>query len=163
MLSSNDQLTGARPSRRGASAVGPSPYDLVQERAVALTAGSDQRTREWAVAVACNLLNRCHGRQVRPMFGGLMDRWPSPEAMAEADATELEEVLRPLGFASRRAKSLIAMSREASAGLPAESWTGCGPYALASVRTFARGDHRAPTDDPWVRKYQEWIEGEKSD
>ena len=42
---------------------------------------------------------------------GLFERWPDAEAMAGADPSELEEVLRPTGFFRAKARSLTGIGR----------------------------------------------------
>ncbi|HVM67335.1 MAG TPA: endonuclease III [Acidimicrobiales bacterium] len=41
----------------------------------------------------------------------LFARWPTPEALAAADVTELEEVIHSTGFFRSKAKSLVGMAR----------------------------------------------------
>ena len=135
-----------------------SPFDLVQERLLAKVdeRSGSQREREWAVAVACALLNRCHGRQVRGLDLRLLELWPGPEIMAAADPETLARNLRPLGFQNRRAAALIALSKDCAAQLPAEAWRGCGPYAIASIKAFTREDLSDDAGDPWVRRWIDW-------
>jgi len=42
----------------------------------------------------------------------LFARWPTPQALAEADRAELEEVIRPTGFFRNKAAALQRLSRQ---------------------------------------------------
>lgn len=42
----------------------------------------------------------------------LFARWPTPQALAEADRAELEEVIRPTGFFRNKAAALQGLSRQ---------------------------------------------------
>ena len=84
----------------------------------------------WQMLVCCILLNLTHRRQVDKVREELFDRWPTPEHMMEANETELAELLKPLGFYNKRAKTLIKMSKQ---------WV---------------------TDDPtWIHVGMQWIRG----
>ena len=58
------------------------------------------------------LAAQCTDAKVNTVTPELFRRWPSPEAMAEADAAEVEALVHPLGFFRQKAKSLIEMSRD---------------------------------------------------
>lgn len=49
---------------------------------------------------------------VNKVTPALFTRWPGPEALAEADRGELEEVIRPTGFFRNKAASLQGLSRQ---------------------------------------------------
>ncbi|TFY78448.1 hypothetical protein EWM64_g5565 [Hericium alpestre] len=53
----------------------------------------------WRVLVAVMLLNKTAGRHAIPVFWSIMERWPSAEAMADADVAELVECIPPAGTA----------------------------------------------------------------
>lgn len=112
--------------------------------------------RTWAVLVACALLNKTHGRQVRPMVEDLLRRWPTPIEMAVADESDLIEVLRPLGLYRRRAATLKQLSADRAIGKAPNACRWCGPYAQASVMIVVHGAIDVATDDPWLLKYLEW-------
>jgi methyl-CpG-binding domain protein 4 len=128
-----------------------SPFDLVQEFAASV------EPAEWRVMVACLMLNRTHGRQVRPMVTELFERAPTPEAAVRAvDAGELDHLLRPLGFINRRKRALRAMAVDYCAGKRRASCYGTGDYCTDSLRIFVDGETDVATDDPWLKKYLEW-------
>ncbi|KAG2038317.1 hypothetical protein BDR03DRAFT_955141 [Suillus americanus] len=65
----------------------------------------------WQLLIAVKLLNVTTGRYAIPVFWKLMDRWPIPRDMIEADNGELVNILRPLGLYNKRAAWLKEMSQ----------------------------------------------------
>lgn len=127
-----------------------SPYNLVQEWA------AERADPVWSVIVACSLLNRTHGRQVRPMVEAFFERFPTPDAVLLATDQELAERLRPLGLYNRRLRTLRHMAAEYVRGTPLDHLPGVGDYAIASVKIFVLHENDVVTDDPWLNKYLEW-------
>ncbi|KAH9059820.1 DNA glycosylase, partial [Lactarius vividus] len=138
----------------------------------------------WKLLVAVMLLNKTAGRVAVPIFWKLMERWPTPEALAQADHAELEDCIRCLGLQSTRAKRLIALSaayldspeqqhpregqepsttatkkRRPEAPTPVSHLPGSGPYALDSYRIYCGGPGAwrtvMPRDKELVR-YIKW-------
>lgn len=148
---------------------GRSPYNLLQEQQVGRPFGV------WRILAVCQLLNRTHGRQVRPLadeaYGApVFARWSSPHAMQLSDATELRTMIKPLGFSEQRTNNLRTMSRQYNALLAAdgafwrghangewcEALAGCGRYARESLDLIVYGVLSAPTTDHWLSKYRSW-------
>ncbi|ETW78462.1 hypothetical protein HETIRDRAFT_241856, partial [Heterobasidion irregulare TC 32-1] len=65
----------------------------------------------WRMLVAVTLLNKTAGTHALPIFWHLMDKWPSPSALARADVTEVVDAIRSLGLQATRGARLVAMSR----------------------------------------------------
>src|SRR4051812_23065196 len=61
----------------------------------------------------------------------LFRRWPTPDALAAADITELETVLQPTGFFRQKAKSVQGMARALC-----ERFGGEVPHALEDLVTL---------------------------
>ena len=113
---------------------------------------------EWAMLIGCVLLNRTNGLQVERIVWDLLDRWPTPRALARAD-TDLEELIRPLGLWRRRAENMRSFSGwwvrcgwgRSKRWLPARDRLleapGLGPYAVASYRVFVLGEDQVETED----------------
>ncbi len=57
--------------------------------------------------IATCLLNQTRGRQAVPLFWQLIVRWPTAEALRDADLTELTDFLQPIGLHRRRAQRLV--------------------------------------------------------
>ncbi len=53
---------------------------------------------------------QCTDQRVNMVTPKLFARYPTPEALAAADAAELEEIIRPTGFFRNKAKSLVGMA-----------------------------------------------------
>ncbi len=58
------------------------------------------------------LAAQCTDAKVNTVTPELFRRWPTPEAMAQADPAEVEALVHPLGFFRQKARSLIEMSRD---------------------------------------------------
>jgi len=112
----------------------------------------------WKSQVSCILLNCTRRAQVDGIRDALFDRYPTAIAMSQADPLELAEVLRPLGFYNRRAKSLIRFSREWSEMRwkhPRELH-GIGEYAAASWNIFYEDKLATEPNDGVLVKYVRW-------
>jgi endonuclease III len=140
-----------------------SPFNTLQEQQLG------KPYAPWRILVCCTLLNRTHGRQVRPMVEALFEQWPTPHTfghMTETDKLDLIDLIRPLGFANRRSESLLAMSRQYhSMGRLIEEqvdsrWvvglSGCGQYAKDSIDIFVYGKTPDTVSDHWLSQYVEW-------
>ncbi|TFK52084.1 hypothetical protein OE88DRAFT_1658875 [Heliocybe sulcata] len=64
----------------------------------------------WKLLVATMFLNKTAGRISIPIFWEVMKRWATPQELSLADATELIELIKPLGLQHQRAKRLIQLS-----------------------------------------------------
>lgn len=103
--------------------------------------------------VGCVLVNRAAWAVARGAHATLRSRWPSAAALADADAADVEAVVRVLGFGSRRAASIVAMARAWIDRGPPRTRTevlalpGLGPYAADSWEMFVAGRRDVePTD-----------------
>lgn len=109
-----------------------SPHGLLQEQFV-----SD----EWMVLVCCLLLNRTTRKQVDKVLPVFVQLCPTPAQLLAVSETDLAVLIKPLGFSTRRAKTLRAMT---DAYLHA-AWTnvrelpGVGEYAGRAHDIFCRG------------------------
>jgi len=150
-----------------------SPLNLVQEQQL----GKPYEC--WRILVCCALLNRTHGRQVRPMLDELFAKYPSPAAMigsTSAKTEHLVNLLRPLGLYNRRMKMLYQLSaaylelwreREPRFGAVDASWAeglpGCGPYAIDSLNIFVYGILENVSSDTWLNQYIDWRKNGQSE
>jgi len=60
--------------------------------------------------VATILSAQCTDARVNQTVPGLFQRYPSPQAMAQADPAELEALIKPCGFYHNKAKSILGAS-----------------------------------------------------
>ena len=110
-----------------------SPYGLIQE---------DLWPNEWAILVACMLLNCTTRKTMERIFPALMTKYPDARSMAAANHDELSRMISCLGFGNRRAGNLINMSREYTKGKwkhPSEL-PGVGEYASAAWEIFVKNE-----------------------
>ncbi len=68
-------------------------------------------TTPWELLVATVLSAQCTDERVNAVTPELFRRWPDPEALAEADPEDLEQVIRPTGFYRNKARHLIQCAR----------------------------------------------------
>ena len=112
----------------------------------------------WKMLVCCVLLNRTKGTTVKKIIYALFEKYPYAYAMSQADPSELAELLRPLGFQNRRAKTLIKLSEKCcSAGWKdrVDELPGGGKYAVDSWEIFQKGSLDIEVEDKELRKYLE--------
>ena len=70
----------------------------------------EYRGDPWKLAVMARLSAQCTDARVNIVSRELFERYPTAEAMACADLTELEEIVRPCGLFRTKAKSIKEMS-----------------------------------------------------
>lgn len=108
----------------------------------------------YRIFLAEMLLVRTRTDVVADHFERIASRYPTIEALAFADETELREALRPLGL-SKRIPYLIKAARyiwENHGGeIPADGESllkvpGVGAYTAAAILTFAYGQRLVPAD-----------------
>ena len=68
--------------------------------------------------IATCLLNQTRGRQAVPLFWRLICRWPTAEALRDADLQELTDFLQPIGLHRVRAQRLKDLGRRFSEDPP---------------------------------------------
>ena len=118
----------------------------------------DDKLNEWRVLVACVCLNLASARVARGIVMRILERWPTPAHIQDAEIFDLESVLEPLGFAKRRAayiKDISTRMHEVDSGkLELEALSGVGPYALESVKVFCHNELPRECAD---RKVAAWV------
>jgi methyl-CpG-binding domain protein 4 len=132
-----------------------SPYELLQEI---------YYSNPWKSQVCCILLNCTRRQQVDGVRESLFRRYPDPIEMGNADPADLAQLLKPLGFYNRRAKSLIRFSQEWTD----KDWThprelyGIGEYAAASWDIFYENKLDIEPKDGVLVKYLQWKRQQRS-
>jgi endonuclease III len=122
----------------------------------------------WQMLVVCQMLNQTSWKQVdacRPLF---FDRWPNALAVVGAEQSQIVEVIRPLGFYNRRAKSIRAFSEAWLQALiewpnptdipvqTLDKMPGIGKYALDSWKIFQLKDFTTDATDKVLVQYLEY-------
>jgi len=128
-----------------------SPYSLIQE---------DLFPDEWAILVACVMLNCTQRRQVERVLPTFLSLWPTARALSDADVADVSALVTPLGFGNRRAVTLIGLSRDylRPGWVDSRDLLGVGQYAGRAHDIFCRGiiGDEPPRDHALVR-YWEWL------
>lgn len=86
-------------------------------------------------------------------------KYPTPEAMSQAEFDDLSQIVAPLGFRNRRTKNLIEMSKHflGSNWKHARELPGIGDYGAAAWDIFVLG--KLPPECPKdgaLRNYYNW-------
>jgi len=124
-----------------------SPLRLLQEQLAATP---------WRMLVACLLLNRTRGTQVRRVVWALLRAWGGPGGLVGVSDAWLEAILRPLGLWRRRACLLRRFDRALAEGVPLGNLPGVGAYARDSLRIFVDGDIDVEPTDGLLAAYVRW-------
>lgn len=127
-----------------------SPYNLIQEWV------DRDIYYPWRVLVTCVLLNKTHGRQVRPIFMKLFELCKTPETTIEIPVEQIVEILRPLGLQNVRAKRLRELSADYLQRRPMREMRGVGQYAIDAYAVFCNGRTDIEPEDTWLKPYVEW-------
>lgn len=136
-----------------------SPYSLIQE-----DIWSSRPESEWLILISCMMLNCTNRRQVDKILPEFIRRWPKPIDVLNADHDEIKTLCKPLGFASRRTKNIVMMTKMylASPWTYAGELPGIGSYAARAWEIFCHGElgDEPPTDHA-LTKYWKWCKASK--
>ena len=128
-----------------------SPFNLVQEPYFG---------DEWKILICCQLLNMTTHMQVRNILHELFRKYPGPVSMVHAKEDELKDLLRPLGFYNKRAKTLVRFSHEylTKKWKTARELHGIGKYGDDAWHIFCVGDWKnIEPNDQALNKYHTWL------
>lgn len=132
-----------------------SPYCLMQE---------SLWPNEWLILVSCVMLNRTKRKQVEKIFPEFLKRFKTCESILRAERSEIEELLRPLGFKKRRTQTLykLATAYLSWDRTDVKTLPGIGEYASRAWEIFVRNE--LGSDEPqdgalklywlWRRKHE---------
>mgnify|MGYP003657283686 CR=1 FL=1 len=140
-----------------------SPYNTRQEQ---------YRDDPWKMLMICFMLNQTSHKQVDQIRDAFFNRFPNPESLTAASESEIAEMIRPLGFYNRRAKSWKLFSEQWIAAVDKFGGTdispeelskmrGIGKYALDSWKVFQLYDYDIEVDDHVLNWYVDWARVEK--
>ena len=102
----------------------------------------------WKMLCCCIMLNLCRRTTIDTVRHELFKRYPTPQAMIDADEKEIADLLEPLGFYNKRAKTLQRMSEGYLNGFKnVKELYGVGNYASDSLELFQNNNRDInPTD-----------------
>lgn len=128
-----------------------SPHGLIQE---------SLWPDEWRILISCLLLNLTTRKQVDKVIDRLFHKYPGPCSMSTANDDDLYDIVKSLGLANKRVKTLKRFSLE----YMTKKWSspkelfGCGKYADDAWRIFCLGDWCAvEPQDHALNKYHDWL------
>lgn len=128
-----------------------SPYKLIQE---------DLYEDPWKVLVACVFCNLTRRNTAEPLLWEFFSDYPTPFAASSADIKQLENLLKPIGLSSRRAKTLKKMSSEYITidwKEPIDLY-GIGKYGNDAWKIFCTNDWKSVTPkDHALNWYHTWL------
>ena len=130
-----------------------SPYGLLEE---------DLYQDPWKLLIACMLLNKTSGKQVRSVIWNFFKLCPNPESAIETEISEIEKLIQPLGLFRKRAVALKRFSEEYMKDDwqdPSELY-GIGKYASDAYKIFCLGKWKpdeVEPDDKDLQKYIVWL------
>lgn len=114
-----------------------------------------QVSNSWEMFVGCIMLNQTGRKPVKRILPEFLSRWPTAQSLAIADLAEVEELVRPLGMASVRARRLIKMSQDYLEWdmKDPRSLYGIGKYGSDSYEIFFRNNLDCQPTDKELKKY----------
>ena len=108
-----------------------------------------RKTRDpYAILVSEVMLQQTQVERVIPRWRAWLERWPTPDALAEASPADVIREWQGLGY-NRRAVSLHRAAQVVAAtGWPDDltELPGVGPYTAAAIRNQAYGEPVLPVD-----------------
>ena len=115
---------------------------------------------KWQHMVGVICLNQTYRKQVKQVLPKLFKRYPNPKAYLRGKLKTQENMLKPLGMWSVRAKRLRQMSKEYLTwdGIEASDLHGIGKYGSDSYKIFYKNEIPNDVQDKELKKYIENLE-----
>eukprot|EP00250_Pteridium_aquilinum_P000900 c11078_g1_i1 orf=179-1912(+) len=114
----------------------------------------------WKVLVACMLLNKTSGTQMRRVIWDLFALCPTPDAAVAVETEKIEDVIRPLGLQRKRACMIQKFSKD----YLGKEWVnvgelhGIGKYATDAYAIFCEGRWReVKPEDHKLNDYWQYL------
>ena len=110
---------------------------------------------KWQHMVGVICLNQTYRKQVKEGLPKLFKRYPNPKAYLRGRLKTQENMLKPLGMWSVRAKRLRQMSKEYLTwdGVEASDLHGIGKYGSDSYKIFYKNEIPNDVQDKELKKY----------
>ena len=110
---------------------------------------------KWQHMVGVICLNQTYRKQVKEVLPKLFKRYPNPKAYLRGRLKTQENMLKPLGMWSVRAKRLRQMSKEYLKwdGIEASDLHGIGKYGSDSYKIFYKNEIPNDVQDKELKKY----------
>ncbi len=110
---------------------------------------------KWQHMVGVICLNQTYRKQVKEILPKLFKRYPNPKAFLRGRLKTQENMLKPLGMWSVRARRLRQMSKDFLTwdGVEASDLHGIGKYGSDSYKIFYKNEIPVDVQDKELRKY----------
>ena len=110
---------------------------------------------KWQHMVGVICLNQTYRKQVKLVLPKLFKKYPNPKAYLRGRLKTQENMLKPLGMWSVRAKRLRQMSKEYLTwdGIEASDLHGIGKYGSDSYKIFYKNEIPNDVQDKELKKY----------
>ena len=110
---------------------------------------------KWQHMVGVICLNQTYRKQVKEILPKLFKRYPNPKAFLRGRLKTQENMLKPLGMWSVRARRLRQMSKDFLTwnGKEASDLHGIGKYGSDSYKIFYKDEIPSDVQDKELRKY----------
>ena len=110
---------------------------------------------KWQHMVGVICLNQTYRKQVKLVLPKLFKKYPNPKAYLRGRLKTQENMLKPLGMWSVRAKRLRQMSKEYLTwdGVEASDLHGIGKYGSDSYKIFYKNEIPDDVQDKELKKY----------
>ena len=114
-----------------------------------------QVKNKWQHMVGVICLNQTYRKQVKVVLPKLFKRYPNAKAFLRGRLKTQENMLKPLGMWSVRAKRLRKMSKEflTWTGVEASDLHGIGKYGSDSYKIFYKNQIPGDVQDKELKKY----------
>jgi methyl-CpG-binding domain protein 4 len=114
---------------------------------------------KWQHMVGVICLNQTYRKQVKEVLPKLFKRYPTSEAYLRGRLKTQENMLKPLGMWSVRAKRLRQMSKEYLTwdGKEASDLYGIGKYGSDSYKIFYKNEIPEDVQDKELKRYVEQL------
>lgn len=112
------------------------------------------------VLIAEMLLRKTTAQQVEKIYNIFLEKYPTPQALSNANESELKNLLKPLGMEYRRAELFVKFGKIVSekyrGSIPASpkellQLPGVGPYTNNAVLSLSHGKDEAMVDTNTIR------------
>ena len=113
----------------------------------------------WQHMVGVICLNQTYRKQVKEVLPKLFERYPNPKAFLRGRLKTQENMLKPLGMWSVRAKRLRKMSKQFLTwnGVEASDLHGIGKYGSDSYKIFYKKQIPDDVQDKELKRYIEQL------
>jgi methyl-CpG-binding domain protein 4 len=109
----------------------------------------------WQHMVGVIMLNMTYRKKVKEILPEFLERWPTPESILRSRIIDIEDVIRSLGMASKRAKTIYKMSIDYLSwdGEDASRLYGIGKYGSDSYEIFFKNNYAVFPEDKELKRY----------